>query len=117
MGTEWERGDPRRTKIIDVVEPPYTNPNGVPDCDITEREARLWLLSQGERAGSGSVVYDNNIERWRRGTGMPAVAEERRCGSCRKIFTPLRSTGEFCSPACRVRASRRVTLTGKSIPE
>lgn len=117
MGTEWVRGDPRRTKIIDNPEPPYTNPYGIPDCDITEWEARCWLLSQGERAGSGSVVYDNNIARWRRGTGMPAVSEERRCETCRKIFTPLRSTATYCSPACRVRASRRVTLTRKPIPE
>lgn len=108
----------RLTRIIDPVEPPYTNPNGVADKDITEREARLWLLSQASRAVGGRVHFDTAIERWVvAGTNLTDARCENE--TCRKIFHPARISARYCSAVCRQRAqrARSVTLTGRLVSE
>lgn len=43
----------------------FANPNGIRDEFLTEREARLWLLSQSDRGnGRQTVQYDAVSERW-----------------------------------------------------
>lgn len=95
-----------------VGELDFTNPNGVPDRSITEREARLWLLSQAERAAGMQVVFDTTVDRWRRSAG--GMQQEVTCEFCGKIFTPARSSRRYDSAACQKAAARKrsSTITG-----
>ena len=61
----WEAAEERRLA--------YASPNGVPDWDLSEAEARLWLLSSAERAMGQSVSFDSDSQRWRR-AGVQPVA-------------------------------------------
>lgn len=100
-------------------EPDYTNPNGIPDYLITEKEARLWLLSQSERAAGLQVEFDRETMRWQRAGAAALPAQTKLCDVCRKIFTPSRMSALYCSTACKQKAVRRrgVSLTGRLVSQ
>lgn len=81
----------------------YTNPNGIPDRYITEKEARLWLLSQGERASGGQVAFNDDTERWERASSE--LGSWRRCEGCPENFRAI-GKAKYHSPACRQHAYR-----------
>jgi hypothetical protein len=52
----------------------YTSADGVPDWELPEPKARLWLLSQGDRGAGLAVVFDDDVQRWRR-AGVTIVGQ------------------------------------------
>lgn len=107
----------RLTQIVDPVEPPYTDPCGhVPDSDLSEKMARLWLLSQSERSQKMKVEYDTTTERWER-AGFAGAKETVACATCGKRFVPAKAGVQYHSSACRQKAyrDRNVTVTGRLI--
>lgn len=56
----------------------WTSADGVPDWELPERNARLWLLSQSDRGAGLTVVFDDELQRWRRAgvtvVGLPAAS-------------------------------------------
>lgn len=98
----------------------YTNPNGVPDAQISETEAAMWLLSKTERRAGVKVILDPETERWRpKGVqrhGKPkgkSTGKSLKCTVCGTRFEAKRRDAKFCSAKCRVRGSRAL-VTDKS---
>jgi len=62
-----------------------------------------------QKCVSSPVVDDMEIPPANgRETLAPAQAERRRCDGCDSDFLPARKWSRFCSPACRLRAHRRL---------
>ena len=84
-----------------------------------ERPEGLFLGS-GARQNCVSSPVADDVEippANRHETETPAQAERRRCDECDSNFLPARPWSRFCSPACRLRAHRRLgrdTRTQKS---
>jgi len=84
-----------------------------------ERPEGLFLGSGARQKCVSSPVADD-VEippANRHETETPAQAERRRCDECDSNFLPARPWSRFCSPACRLRAHRRLgrdTRTQKS---
>lgn len=84
----------------------FTNPNGVPDWRLPEREAELWLLSQQQRRAGVRVGYDADVNRWRV-VGITEQVRKLATCVCGRSFEVARSTAKFCSTTCRIKAHRR----------